>query len=214
MARRATLPSNKQTKAQATASAKMSEPVAAEAPRRGRKAKSTITEPIEPSLTDIFFPGGEEQAKTGTEVGLDLPVKARRGRQSKAQLDEQAPASMAADNGVEAGSPPPELTANSDGELLNGQIDNSTSPSPSPSPRPTRRRRNTKGEGQPEASMGSAAVLQPMQQAAARWDADTGTATFDWPSIEQVAAADGPNQAMAKLLLAARAEGANSRWPF
>jgi hypothetical protein len=31
--------------------------------------------------------------------------------------------------------------------------------------------------------------------------------------IEQVAASDGPNQAMAKLLLAARAEGANSRWP-
>ncbi len=49
---------------------------------------------------------------------------------------------------------------------------------------------------------------------AARWDANTGTATFDWPAIEQVAAASGPNQGMAQLLLAARAEGANSRWPF
>ena len=50
--------------------------------------------------------------------------------------------------------------------------------------------------------------------AAARWDAETGTATFDWPAIEAVAAIGGANQSMAKLLLAARAEGANSRWPF
>jgi len=37
---------------------------------------------------------------------------------------------------------------------------------------------------------------------------------FDWPAIEQVAAQDGPNQGMAKLLVAARAEGGQSRWPF
>ena len=115
---------------------------------------------------------------------------------------------MAADNGVQAESAPPELTPNSDGEPLDVQLDSSASP------RKTRPRRNTQGEGQPEASMDSAAASQPVQQAAARWDADTGTATFDWPSIEQVAAANGPNQAMVKLLLAARAEGANSRWPF
>ncbi len=36
--------------------------------------------------------------------------------------------------------------------------------------------------------------------------------TFDWPPIERTAAQDGPNQAMAKLLVVARAEGANSRW--
>ena len=50
--------------------------------------------------------------------------------------------------------------------------------------------------------------------AAASWNAATGTASFDWLRIEQVATTEGPNQAMAKLLLAARAEGANSRWPF
>ena len=47
----------------------------------------------------------------------------------------------------------------------------------------------------------------PTASAAAWWDANTGTATFDWPAIEHVAATSGPNQAMAKLLLAARAEG-------
>ena len=46
------------------------------------------------------------------------------------------------------------------------------------------------------------------------WDRATDRVRFDWPTIGQVAAQDGPNQAMAKLLVAARAEGAQSRWPF
>ena len=49
---------------------------------------------------------------------------------------------------------------------------------------------------------------------AARWDQSTDTVQFDWPAIEQTAAQHGPNQIMAKLLVAARAEGANSRWPL
>ena len=52
------------------------------------------------------------------------------------------------------------------------------------------------------------------QASAAQWDRAADHVTFDWPAIERTAAEDGPNQAMAKLLLAARAEGANSRWPF
>ena len=49
---------------------------------------------------------------------------------------------------------------------------------------------------------------------AAQWDRVTDKVEFDWPVIEQVAAQGGPNQGMAKLLVAARAEGASSRWPF
>jgi len=49
---------------------------------------------------------------------------------------------------------------------------------------------------------------------AAHWDRATDTVQFDWPEIERTAAQPGPNQGMAKLLVAARAEGANSRWPF
>jgi len=49
---------------------------------------------------------------------------------------------------------------------------------------------------------------------AAHWDKATDTVRLDWPEIEQTAAQPGPNQAMAKLLVAARAEGADSRWPF
>ena len=49
---------------------------------------------------------------------------------------------------------------------------------------------------------------------AAHWDHTTDRVQFDWSTIEQAAAQDGPSQGMAKLLIAARAEGARSRWPF
>jgi hypothetical protein len=49
---------------------------------------------------------------------------------------------------------------------------------------------------------------------AAHWDRATDTVQFDWPEIERTAMEDDPNQGMAKLLVAARAEGANSRWPL
>jgi hypothetical protein len=49
---------------------------------------------------------------------------------------------------------------------------------------------------------------------AVHWDHKTGAVQFDWPAIEQIALHAGANQGMAKLLVAARAEGANSRWPL
>jgi hypothetical protein len=52
------------------------------------------------------------------------------------------------------------------------------------------------------------------QQTAAQWNQATDTAQFDWSEIERIASMQGPNQVMAKLLIAARAEGANSRWPL
>jgi hypothetical protein len=60
------------------------------------------------------------------------------------------------------------------------------------------------------------AVSKPLSSSkpAARWDRATDTVRFNWPEIEQTASQDGPNQIMAKLLVAARAEGAHSRWPF
>ena len=46
---------------------------------------------------------------------------------------------------------------------------------------------------------------------AARWDRVVDKTSFGWRVIERMAARAGPNQAMAKLLLAARAEGAPPR---
>ncbi len=72
-------------------------------------------------------------------------------------------------------------------------------------------------EGKPagEAARPSAAsIMMAASKSAARWDRATDTVQFNWPEIEQAASRDGPNQAMAKLLVAARAEGADSRWPL
>ncbi len=62
----------------------------------------------------------------------------------------------------------------------------------------------------PSPGLGSRVPTTP----AAQWDQATDTVRFDWPAIERTASQDGPNQGMAKLLIAARAEGANSRWPL
>ena len=51
-------------------------------------------------------------------------------------------------------------------------------------------------------------------KSAAQWTRATDTVRFDWTEIERTASQVGPNQVMAKLLVAARAEGANSRWPL
>ena len=64
------------------------------------------------------------------------------------------------------------------------------------------------------ASSGSSQNAATSAQPAAQWDRATDTVRFDWAEIERTASQDGPNQVMAKLLVAARAEGANSRWPL
>ncbi len=64
------------------------------------------------------------------------------------------------------------------------------------------------------ADIGLAASQADHPKAAAQWDQATDMVRFDWTEIEQTASRQGPNQGMAKLLIAARAEGANSRWPL
>ncbi len=63
---------------------------------------------------------------------------------------------------------------------------------------------------QPPPALDAAALAK----AAAHWDRATNAVQFDWPAIDQTASHEGPNQGLAKLLVAARAEGANSRWPL
>ena len=64
------------------------------------------------------------------------------------------------------------------------------------------------------ASRSPRSVLPAPAAPAAHWEPASDTVRFDWAAIERTAAQDGPNQAMAKLLIAARSEGAQSRWPF
>ena len=76
---------------------------------------------------------------------------------------------------------------------------------------------NEAPDPEPVESTGAGDMSLPVAnapKAAASWDRATGTVQLDWPEIERTAKQDGPNQVMAKLLVAARDEGARSRWPF
>jgi hypothetical protein len=116
------------------------------------------------------------------------PAPARRGRPPRAKTMLQAPAedSMAASMGVED----PGAAIESDAAPMSEPM-SAAEPTPAP----------------------AKAAAAP-SKSAAQWDPAADTVQFDWPEIEQTASRPGPNQVMAKLLVAARAEGANSRWPF
>ena len=160
------------------------------------------------------------------------PVKARRGRRPKAQLATQPdPMSAAVTSMSDVSAEPAEEAVSS---APSGTTDIEVAvDTPVALPIKARRGRPRKAEtaapsphptaGQPggaavadapTADEAEVAAPSSPEPSAAHWDPATGIASFDWPTIEQVAATDGPNQAMARLLLAARTEGANSRWPF
>ena len=162
---------------------------------------------------------GRPKTEETAPADLPEPVTAAPRRARKAKLRDEPPAEMPLTDAFFPGGdePAPEI-ADTD----------------SPAPAKARRGRKAKSQPAPETSMTAdehpdegagteivsddtttpSTVAEAAPSPAAQWNAETGAVTFDWPAIEQVAAAAGANQAMAKLLLAARAEGANSRWPF
>ncbi|MGI4795338.1 MAG: hypothetical protein ACRYG8_14945 [Janthinobacterium lividum] len=147
-----------------------------------------------------------------------LPAKARRGRKPKVSSAlETAEASAAA------------MAANSDDQTSVVEAVDLVS---APVPVKARRKRTINTQpSQPQSALQADPIddaretdaslahevdagTPAVASSVAKWNAAMGTISFDWPAIEQTAAAQGPNQVMAKLLLAARAKGANSRWPF
>ena len=118
------------------------------------------------------------------------PLPARRGRPPRAKIApmpterESSPPSVSARDADAATGPEP---VDADAAVAEAK------PTPAPSP---------------------AETAAAPSKSAAHWDPAAGTVQFDWAEIEQTASRPGPNQVMAKLLVAARAEGANSRWPF
>ena len=69
-------------------------------------------------------------------------------------------------------------------------------------------------DGSVDVSLTAGSGRDERANSAVQMDGETGAVQFDWSAIERTAAEPGPNQLMAKLLIAARSEGANSRWPF
>ena len=187
--------------------------------RRARKQlQLDEMQPTELSPADVVVAdnGAPEPETVVSEKAL--PAKARRGRKPKVSSALETAEASAAD-----------MAANSDDQT---SVVEAVDLIPAPIPVKARRKRTINSQpSQPQ----SASQADPIDDAretdaslarevdagmpaiassVAKWNAAMGTISFDWPAIEQTAAAAGPNQVMAKLLLAARAEGANSRWPF
>lgn len=163
--------------------------------RPGRKPKQRDQAASVPTGDEAVSP----VPKPLVTLGVGAPEKAKQGRKPR-----QAKAASASALGAE--SPIPSQPTDRPNPLA--------SP-PTEMPKP-RRGRPPKASSDAD-SLRSDTVAPHSEgplKPAAHWDRATDSVVFDWLSIEHTAATGGPNQAMAKLLLAARAEGANSRWPF
>ena len=190
-----------------------SEPALPKAIRRGRKPKPEPTTAALPDAEPVM------PSPTPSMVSmLEATPKARRGRALKQVegvnasppgLDMTTPDPEAIDTSTEAAAEMPKRrrgrapAVSAASELVPTLSDEPATPIPS-------------SHGGTEAFRHEepASSSSTPQQAAAHWDRVADKVTFDWSAIERTAAEEGPNQAMAKLLLAARAEGATSRWPF
>ena len=223
MARKATATTKARTPRQQAVPAPDATKTAVASRRRGAKAATTTTElGALAAGTDQGVVASDQSAKPAPGF---LPGKARRGRPPNAKTAPE-PAAVSDDT-----FPGVDVAAERDGAAPSSQpaeptTGDVTDPQPGIAPKPRRGRppkvppaeailptsftmpkKSTAGSRKAPAAVASGT-------SAAQLDPVSGMVTFDWPIIEQVAASPGANQAMAKLLLAARAEGANSRWPF
>ena len=173
--------------------ARMPKPASTPLPaRRGRMPKAAST-PAEPDIA------GSGSAVTLETAGADAVTDAlaeragtgRRGQPSKRQA-------KAAISSVFESDPGKHPVADVD------PLEAAAGPSPAEDASPD------DGAAAPRSGLDTGTTAKP----AAQWDRATDTVRFDWAEIERTASQDGPNQTMAKLLVAARAEGANSRWPL
>ncbi|MGI4802933.1 MAG: hypothetical protein ACRYF2_16075 [Janthinobacterium lividum] len=220
MARNATSLTKGRKSQQSTPPAPSADQGATNQKRRGRKQllqldemQATEHSPAEAVVADKEAPEPENAVSEKA-----LPAKARRDRKPKiSSALETAEASAAG------------IAANSDGQTSVVEAVDLVS---APIPMKARRKRTIDSQpSQPQSALHADPIDEAretdaslarevdagtpaIESSVAKWNAAMGTISFDWPAIEQTAAAQGPNQVMAKLLLAARAEGANSRWPF
>lgn len=196
-------------------------PDAASAPTgRGRRPKAAALGPELVSVMDRGDAAADDVAADGpARKASDTPARGRGGRKPK----QAAIAALA---------PPPQNRA----KQRSGRMSSQPKTEPEPEPEASASAAPVlEAAHSPETAANAAAARLPFgpsnpadeaavhpsspdtpapAEPAAHWDRTTDTARFDWPGIERTARQAGPNQGMAKLLIAARAEGAHSRWPF
>jgi hypothetical protein len=159
-------------------------------------ADGSIADPIAAPVRKRPGPKPKQQAGAAEAVPLGHSAEATSGQ--KAQAPDATPEPMSAADG--------KPDAGTDGQQ--DQQEQLRGPEPA-TPEPT-----SASAASNAAPSGSSQNAATSAQPAAQWDRATDTVRFDWAEIERTASQDGPNQVMAKLLVAARAEGATSRWPL
>ena len=186
--------------------------------RRGRKSKAAAFSFGSPSAAGIGSPGiddaGPEASKTGPAKTPGRRGPSRKPKQAaSAEAAPAVPDSAAASQGQASRQPEAEAIPDLIGDDASTAAVASQAEAAADS-----------DPVEPDLGLGRAAdkAAQPFPEAgafvpakpAAHWDRTTDRVQFDWATIERAAAQDGANQGMAKLLVAARAEGAQSRWTF
>jgi len=171
--------------------------------RRGRKPKAAAASPaMAPSVEDDDTASAAAAAAVAAAAEGSTPARGRRGRKPGPRADAREPAlpfaasmhRVAAEASPSADGPEP---AGDEGDAMIAERAVPVSGG------------SDDGTGLKEHEDATAPATP-----AARWDRASDTVSFDWPAIERTAAQQGANQAMARLLIAARAEGAHSRWPL
>ncbi len=188
--------------------------------RRGRKPKADASaEPLATMNSDDAV-GGSADAD-GSITGLvAAPLRRRPGPKPKQRAGAAKAAPLQEDAVAKAGRKASASHATAepmpvaDDKLDAGMDGQRSRPQQVLGPKPvTQEGTSRPGDGD-AASAASSQDMATSSQPAAHWDRASDTVRFEWLEIERAAAQAGPNQVMAKLLVAARAEGANSRWPL
>jgi hypothetical protein len=188
--------------------------------RRGRKPKAASSPAPLATMDSDDAAGGAADADGTIADPVAAPVRKRPGPKSKQRAGGDAAAPLRKGAGAKPGrkarapDATPEPMSAADGRpdaVTNGQHDQQQQlrgPEPA-TPEPT-----SASAASNAAPSGSSQNAATSAHSAAQWDRATDTVRFDWAEIKRTASQDGPNQVMAKLLVAARAEGATSRWPL
>ncbi len=188
--------------------------------RRGRKPKAAASaEPLATMDSDDAVGGGADADGIIADP-IAAPVHKRPGPKPKQQAGGDAAAPLRKGAGAKFGrkacasdaTPDPMSAADSRPDAgTDGQQDQKEQRrGPEPATPESTSASATSNAAPSGSSQNAATSAQPVAQ----WDRATDTVRFDWVEIERTVSQDGPNQVMAKLLVAARAEGANSRWPL
>jgi len=188
--------------------------------RRGPKPKAAASPEPPATMDSDDAAGGTVDADGSIADPVAAPVRKRPGPKPKqrAGAAEAVPSQDDAEakSGQEArasdATPKPVSAAEGEADAeTDGQQDQQRQPH---GPEPATPEASPASPASDAASPGFSQNVAASAQPVAQWDRATDTVRFDWAEIERTASQDGPNQVIAKLLVAARAEGANSRWPL